>query len=280
MFLASFFVLFAAFFGISQIVPEYQKTQIYFTVKSSGDAPAGDHRQAAEGAEFIAEGISGWASDLGFQNAVQTKANIFLPKFKQKISARQQNRVNVFFTLSLPKNEWKHSLPLKDAILEVLNEEFETLNTNAAFSFEMTTPKVSQDTKNFPLSWILVTCFILAAFAGFGFVYLYEALTGKVSFLQEVQEIFPESALLRVASKAGSHDAVLLEQYILTFQSPRLLGTFKAAEKHFSLTQMTEMAILEDTPILMVKLGETKLHDLQNLSAIYGDNVGLIVFER
>lgn len=279
-FLFAFVLAFGILFGLSQIIPQYQKTQVYYTVKSIGEAPEGDHRQAAEGAEFIAEGISGWASDLGFQIQVQETADIFLPKFKQKISARQQNRVNVFFSLTLPQDEWQHAEPLTQALLETINSSIDQLNAESTFTFALTDPKISREIRTFPMSWVIVTCIILGFALAFAFLYLSESLRGRVSFFPDVQDTFPGVSLLRIPAQPGKHDATLLEQYILTFDSPRLLGTFPAAERHFSLTEMVNMNIVDDTPILMIKLGETQMHDIQNLASIYGQNIGVIVFER
>ena len=35
-----------------------------------------------------------------------------------------------------------------------------------------------------------------------------------------------------------------------------------------------------DIPILLIKLGETKMTELQNMFALFGDEIGIIVFEK
>ena len=58
-----------------------------------------------------------------------------------------------------------------------------------------------------------------------------------------------------------------------------MVGTFPAADRFFSLAPADSIDEERDTPVFLIKLGATRIRELENLVAIFGDDVGVIVFE-
>ena len=163
---------------------------------------------------------------------------------------------------------------------EQIQSNFEIWATNNSFPAEITSPRIFHELRSFPLAWLIIAMLIIAGLGSIASIYLYEAFTGRVSFAEQLEELFLESPILFIDQRLGKQNPKLLEQFILTFTSPRLIGTFDDARKHFALAPIDAVDEEVDTPVLLVKLGETKLRDLKNLGAIFGDEIGIIVFER
>jgi len=273
------FVLFAGFIlGIEHFIPPVQKTTLYFTVKPlEATHPSLD---TIESASKVSEMIAGWVKDPGFREKIAAQAEVQIPNFKRKITARKQNRLNVFVTLKLNQPNWKHSDKIIQALLHQIENNFSTWAQQNGFPSDITEARISQEIKTFPLSWLIISMVLIAGIGSVGSVYLYETLSGTIAFPDQLEALFPEAPQLSIAEPVGKHDSKLLEQFILTFPSPRLIGTFQDAKKKFALAPIDAVDEEVDTPVLLIKLGETKLRDLKNLGAIFGDEIGLIVFER
>jgi len=273
-----FVVLAGLIWGTAQLIPQTQKTTIYFTVKPlEATQPSLD---TIESASKVAEMIAGWVKDPGFRESVASEAEVVIPNFKRKITARKQNRLNVFVSLKLHAANWPHSEKITDTLITHISDQFYDWAESNSFPAEITAPSVSQEQRAFPLSWLIIAMLIIAGFGSVGLVYLQEALTGRVSFAEQLEDLFIESPLLFIDQPLGKHNGKLLEQFILTFDSPRLIGTFAEARKYFSLAPIDAVDEEVDTPVLLVKLGETKMRDLKNLGALFGDEIGIIIFER
>jgi len=280
-FIYLFIIFFVIFFGLAKLVPDTQKTTIYFSVKPIASSQSmTTSLDPIESASKVAEAISGWAKNPGFRNEILNTANIQISNFKKKLTARKQNRLNVFWTIKLPKEEWLYSEKITNALLEVFNKNFADFNTESIAPFEISNPSISSDLRQFPLLWIIIASLLISFFFSFLGVYLYEAFTDRVSFVQTIWEVFPESPIMRANQKVGAHNPSLLEQFILTFESPRLISTFPGAERFFQLAPLDAINEELDVPILLVKLGETKIRELENMLAIFGDEIGIIVFEK
>lgn len=281
-------VLFAGL-GAAAIKPflTYEQTTIYFTVVPQGETPAGNHYYSTEGSERLAEAMSGWAKDPAFREKVIVRAReiskdntISVAYFKRKLAARKQNRMNVFFTVRLNEDEKQWAGPIADGLVDVIQDSLAATNAETPFPFTITPPRRFGEYTTIPWSWLLVGMGLLGAFLATLLLYARDITRGRISFLSQVKQLFPTAPVLRVLRKPGDHDETQLEQFILTFSSPRLLSTFSGAEAFFNLAPQETIDESHDTPILLVKLGKTALHDLENLRAIFGDKVGLIVFER
>ncbi len=276
-------VLLAVSFGsyaLFQLLPQTQKTTIYFSLKpvlTDRDTPTFDH---AESTSKMAEAISGWAKNPQFREDVASQAGTVINNFKRKLSARKQNYINVFWTLKLQDTEIASSDKVIAAVISQINKRFTALNKNSRAPYAMTTPEIFSETQTLP-SWVLIA---LSLILGLGFAtilaYMKESLGGKISFNTYLKNLFPNASILTIPEKLGKHDEKLLEQFILTFESPRLVGTFPASEKFFSLSPTDTINHNTDTPVLLVKLGETTVNEIQNIKAIFGPNVGLIVFNQ
>ncbi len=267
----------------SLLVPPMHKTTVFFTVKPVASTSVQANAVAldpVESASKVAEMIAGWAQNPAFREQILQEAKVPVDHFKRKLSARRQNRLNVFWTLKLSADEAAGSVQLTDALIKVFQKNFTDFNARNSMPFEISAPLVFQEMWTFPLIWKIVAVVFLALFLSIFGIYFFEAVTNRVSFLSEVWEIFPESPLLRVGKKIGSHNPKLLEQFILTFDSPRLIATFKGADPFFQLAPIDTIDEERDVPVLLVRLGETRSRDLENFLALFGDEIGIVVFEK
>jgi len=267
-------------YALLNALPTTQKTTIYFSLKpltTETDAPTFDH---AESTMKMAEAMAGWAKNPQFREDVATEAGVVISNFKRKLAARKQNYINVFWTLKLQDTEIEHRDKVVAATLNQIKNRFTVLNENSRAPYAMTEPEVFSEAQSLP-TWALI---IFSLILGLGLAtvaaYTKEVVQGKLSFQAQLKSLFPDSPLLSMPEKLGQHDEKLLEQFILTFQSPRLVGTFPASEKHFSLSPTDTINHTSDTPILVVKLGKTTINELQNMKAIFGENLGIIVFNQ
>ena len=275
------FILFYFFlvFGLFLLIPNVEKATVYFTIKDPS-IETNIPMDPPESASKVAEAIAGWAKDPGFRNQIQEQAGIQIPNFKRKISARKQNRINVFWTLKFYSDESQYSEVITNALVDTLNKNFEDINKNNGYPIYISTPRIAYDTQSFPQSWKAVGALFLALILGVLALYMMETFRGKISFLKQIKNIYPTSSLLRLPAHIGRHDESVLEQYILKFKSPRLVGTFPSAEKYFSVASSDSVDKTNDTPILLVRLGDTSVYELENLHAIFGEKVGIVVFEK
>lgn len=267
-------------YGALQLLPDTQKTTVYYSLKpiiTEQDAPTFDH---AESTMKMAEAVSGWAKNPQFREDIAAEAGVTIDNFKRKLAARKQNYINVFWTLKLQDDEIAHRDKVVAALLSQIDVRFKDLNQNSRAPYAMTVPEVFSENQTLPSWVVIIVSLILGLSWAMLTVFLKESVGGKTSFVAQVKNIFPESPMLVIPEKLGKHDEKLLEQFILTFESPRLIGTFPASENFFSLSPKNTINHHSDTPILLIKLGKTPLNELENLKAIFGENQGLIVFNQ
>jgi hypothetical protein len=81
-------------------------------------------------------------------------------------------------------------------------------------------------------------------------------------------------------SRIAKHDTRLIQDFMETFEAPHLISTFPVAGKYFEITSLSDCMNAQGTPIFLVNLGKTTLRELHNLEAIFGKDVGIIVFEK
>lgn len=267
-----------ALFFCAKLLPKVEKTTIFFTVKPVAAADKNFVNDGVESAERVAEMIAGWAKDPNFLKSIQDEAGIIIPKLEKKIAARKQNRLNVFWTLKLSGKERQNSAKLANSLSVNLDEAITRLNEGSAVPLKITQPQIFSEILEIPEEWIWAAAIIIALFfAGFS-IYGLESLYGKVSFQEQVWNIFSETPIFQVSEKIGQHDKHQIELFLRTFESPRLISTFPTAGKFFEVAKPNSI-IENDTPILLVRLGDTTLRELENNLAIFGDDIGIIVFE-
>jgi len=282
-FVAFAFTLLVVTFGVYallQLFPETQKTTVYFSLKPLVTDQGTQTFDHAESTMKMAEAMAGWAKNPQFREDIAAEAEVVIDNFKRKLAARKQNYINVFWTLKLQNEEIEHRDKVVAALLSQIDNRFTELNEGSSAPYAMTRPEVFSEGQTLP-SWVIVVVSLLlgVTFATIA-AYLKESIGGRTSFNAQIKALFPESPILVMPEKLGKHDEKLLEQFILTFESPCLIGTFPASEKHFSLSPADTINHNSDTPVLLVKLGETTLNELENLKAIFGENLGLIVFNQ
>lgn len=269
-----------AYFGIHQ-VPSMQKITIYFTVKPlQTESTEAINLDPIESSTKVAEMIAGWAKNPAFRIKILDNAGVQISNFKRKIAAQKQNRTNVFWTIKLYGDEQYHAEKLVEATLQTFQNNFDDFNQKNSFPFAITKPSTSINNQNIPLLWKIIASLFLGKILAFLVLYGWKSLGGKVNFPIQVRRLFPGQNALKITQEIGKHDAKLLEQFILTFDSPRLISTFPKADKHFSLSNAQDMDLETETPILLVKLGATSVNELENFKAIFGEDVGIIIFER
>ncbi len=275
--IGSFIIFFALTLGLLYYgLPTTNKTTLYFSVKPVATEQSINSFDPIESTMKAAEGIAGWAKNPSFRQTIMDRSGIQIHNFKRKISARKQDRINVFWTLNLEPGQEG----IIDATRTTIEETFATWNDANASPYAMTPIQTYTEGRTIPLSWLIAFSLVLAAGLATLLVLFQDILKGRLSFEHQIRQIFGNSPLLKVSEKLGSHDEKLLERFILTFTSPRLIGTFPEAEKHFSLAPTDAIDETIDTPILIVQMGKTTVRELQNMKAIFGEECGLIVFEN
>ncbi len=276
------FILFSLLLGVgATFLPQTEKTTFYFSVKPlrSEKYPDTYSLDSAESTSKVVEMIAGWAKDPGFRQAILAEAEVAIPRFKRKISARKQNRMNVFWTLKLSNEERAHRPALVEAFKKVFAARFEDFNDQQLPRYGTTDIAVFSESSSFPFSYYVIAACFLGLGLSFMGVYIYEVSSRRISFVSQVRDIFPKSPILTLESTPGI-EAPLLEPFILRFSVPRLVGTFDSAKNYFSLTAPQEIDRKVDTPIVVIRLGHTKEVDLENLRALFGKKVGVVVYRR
>lgn len=275
-----FFLTGGILLSVYFVLPPIEKYTLFFTVKPVAAAEKSFLNDGVESAEKIAEMIAGWAKDPNFQQEVLEIADIEVSGLERKMAARKQNRLNVFWTVNLSGKDLEKADALLAAIQTLLKEEIEQTNVDSVIPIKITDPKLAVEPLTVPLSWVLIAVFILSTACAMIMAYMRESFMGRVSFIEQITDIFPDSALLRVNSKIQKHDMRLIHDFMETFESPHLISTFPIAGKYFEVTSLSDCMKNEGTPLFLVNLGKTTLRELHNLEAIFGDGLGIIVFEK
>jgi len=277
LFLGGFFIFLIAFLGLFKLIPDVQKTTIYFTVKTPKTEFA-SIQDPAETASKVAETIAGWAKDPSFRAEILDTAITDIPNFKRKISARRQNRMNVFWTLKFYENDRPASSKVVSATIDVLNKNIEKVSKENAFPIAISEPSIFSEFQTIPFSWKVFAAIFGGFFASILLILIIETFGGKISFIREIKEIFDaDTPILQVDPRKD--DEKVLERYIATFDNPRLISVARGLEKYLSFSNLDEVNPEFETPILCVKLGQTKRRDLENIHAILENSVSVIVFE-
>ena len=277
------YTFFAAIFlfGIIQVlIPNMSRTIVYFSVKPLAHTENSAISDPADSAEKVADTLAGWAKDPAFRNQILNEGDFYIDNLKQKLTARKQNRMNVFWTTTLYEEERALEKTMAGSLIKTINKNINDYNQNNTYPILIGTPRVSHQIYEIPAIWYWVGAILIAFFAAGLLPLILETLAGKISHNNQLDAIKGTSPILHVSEKLGKHDQQLIDQYLQTFDSPRLIGTFPIAEKHFSLAPAEAINEAIDTPVLLVRMGDTSLRELANMQAIFGENVGLIVFEN
>jgi capsular polysaccharide biosynthesis protein len=277
LFWSGFLLFLIIFLGLFKLIPDVQKTTIYFTVKT----PKTEFTSIADPAETaskIAETIAGWAKNPSFRAEILDTAISDIPNFKRKISARRQNRMNVFWTLKFYKNDLPSSSKIVSATIDVLKKNIEEISQENAFPISISEPSTFSEFQTIPFLWKILAAIFAGFFTSILLIFITETFGGKITFIDEIKEIFDiDTPILKINTK--NNDEYLLEKYIQTFKNPRLISLASNLEKYLSFSEPDEVNLEFETPILCIKLGQTKIRDLENMQAMFGNNVSVIVFE-
>lgn len=276
----SFLLIAGMVVSVKYILPPIEKHTMFFTVKPVAAEEKSFLNDGVESAEKIAEMISGWAKDPNFQQDVLKTSGVNISGLKRKMAARKQNRLNVFWTLQLSGKDTQKSDALLSAIETLLTQKIEETNIDSVIPIKITKPHTAKEPLEIPLSWVILAALVLGLGGATVLSYFRESFLGRVSFVEQIHEVFPESAIFSTNTKIEKHDARRMNEFLETFELPHLIGTFSVAGKYFDITSISKCMETEGTPLLLVKLGETTLRELRNLEATFGDNIGIIVFEK
>ncbi len=275
-FLSGTLIFFLIFLGLFKLIPEIQKTTIYFTVKTP-KTEFSSIFDPAETASKVAETIAGWAKNPSFRAEILDTAISDIPNFKRKISARRQNRMNVFWTLKFHENDLPVSSKVVSATIDVLKKNIKEISQENAFPISISEPSTFSEYQTIPLPWKILAAIFSSIFSSILFIFLLETFSGKISFINEIKDLFGKKIpILQIKKKS---DEYILERFLQTFESPRLLSVASNLEKYISFSELDDINLDFETPILCVKLGDTKRLDLENFHAILGNTVAVIVFE-
>lgn len=274
------FVITMLIFGIIQaLLPAMSRTIVYFTVKPLAHIENSAIADPADSAEKVADTLAGWAKDPAFRAQILTNGDFYIDNLKQKLTARKQNRMNVFWTTTLHGEERALEKKMAASLIQTIEKNIDDYNLKNSYPILIGTPRVSHQAYSIPALWYWVGAILLSFFSAGLIAFLKETFTGKISQSNQLDEIKGQSPVLHISEKLGKHDQQLLDQYLQTFDSPRLIGTFPLAEKHFSLAARDSISETRDTPVLLIKIGETTLSEIKNLQAIF-DQIAFIVFHK
>ena len=159
--------------SILRLVPSIEKTTIYFTVKPLKTENINSSLDPVESSMKIAETIAGWAKNPAFRQEILNNADLQISNFKRKLSARKQNRTNVFWTISLYGNEQEFSQKIANSLIKTFTREFEDFNKNNSFPFAITTPKIFTTKQNIPSFWKILASIIFGIILAFLGTYFY-----------------------------------------------------------------------------------------------------------
>ena len=265
-----------------KFAPIPQKSTIYFTVKPVTTEANINFTllDPAESTMKTAEMIAGWAKSPGFRNRILEKSETYIPHFKQKITARKQNRMNVFWTLKLNNENIPNTEKIVQAIIETIQENLEEFNAKNPFPFEITTSQIFHEKQNIPVLWQIIIGLFLALFVTPIVIFIKTAINGKVAYISQIKDIFPDSPLLQIENPIGLHDVELINQFLTSFKNPQLISSLPDAEDHFDINSIKEIQLAESSPILILQVGKTSLKEISNWEAILGGSCGIILFEK
>lgn len=280
----TFLLLFCLIFTGIILLPPIERTTVYFSLKplisdNTGEGTFLVSNGIEEGGK-VAETIAGWSQNPAFREEIMQKAGIEIDNFKNKLSAQRQNRLNVFWRVTLYGSEIQHSSKITNALIQTFEKDFADFNANNAFPFGYSDPSIFVEKKDFPLSWKVLASIFGAGFLTIVSFFLIGSGKGKLLFAQTVRDIFPHSPILKISNPIGKHDEDLLENFLATFENPKLIGSFPQAEKAFSIDQIKNINLEEESPLVLVRIWDSRIEDLENIQAILGKNVGIILFER
>ena len=267
-------------FGIIQVlIPNMSRTIVYFSVKPLAHTENSAISDPADSAEKVADTLAGWAKDPAFRTQILKEGDFYIDNLKQKLTARKQNRMNVFWTTTLYEEERALEEKMANSLIATIQKNINDYNQSNPYPILIGTPRVSHQAYSIPAIWFWVGAILIAFFAAGLLPLILETFAGKVSQVNQIDAIKGPSPILHVSEKLGKHDQQLIDQYLQTFDSPRLIGTFPIAEKHFSLAARDSISETRDTPVLLVKMGETTITEIKNLQAIF-EQVAFIVFHK
>lgn len=265
---------------IDYMVPDTQKTTLYFSVKPASTVSGSGSSLTLDPLESsmkVAEMISGWAKDPSFRKMILIKSKANVSKFKKKIAAKKQNRANVFWTLKLPKKEQKEQAKLIEGVKESILARLETFNEDNQYPFAITPIEESIDYSVIPVSWRVSACFIFALILGYLVILMGELSRGTISFLHQVRQTFPQAPILYFSGK--KNETGLWKHFMDKISVKELVSTFddKDPDKKLFLADIKHSSS-GDTTLVYVKLGSTTIRHLENLAAVYKDEkIGVIV---
>ncbi|PID70805.1 hypothetical protein CSB37_00470 [bacterium DOLZORAL124_38_8] len=267
------------FGGIQALIPAMSRTIVYFSVKPMAHTQNSALDDPADSAEKVADTLAGWAKDPAFRAEILKNGDFYIDNLKKKLTARKQNRMNVFWTTTLYEEERALEQKMADSLIKTITQNIADYNTENPYPINISTPRVSHQIYAIPATWYWVGAVMLSLFFAGMLPIIIETANQKVSHISQIEALAKDTPILHISQKLGKHDQLLLDQYLSTFESPRLIGTFAKADKYFSLAARDSVSEIRDTPVLLVKIGETTLTEIKNLQAIF-EKVAFIVFHK
>lgn len=282
-FILTFILLFALILGGILMIPPVEKTTIYISLKPIARDDQDNtmmFSNAIEEGSKVAETVAGWARNPAYRQEILDLSGQEINRFKNKFSAQKQNRLNVFWTLKLAGKEIPHTEKLTQAVIDIFEKEFADFNNNSSFPFGYSNPSIFTQKQDFPLVVkVLASLFGSLFFTILGF-FLLGSFQERLLFGQTVKDIFPKARILKITDPLGRHDEKLIKNFLQTFENPQIIGLFPGAEKVFPLPASRSREDKTQSPVLVLRLWDSSIIDIENTRALTGPRVGIIIFER
>ncbi len=191
--------------GLLALMPQSEKTTLYYSVIPTQGTEASNHFYAMEGAERAAEMISGWVQDPAFRQRVMDRSGIQIPNFKRKITARKQNRANLFVTLSLPLSLQSQSPTIASAVHDQITADFTTITTQSAAQFQLSTVGRFSEVTEIPIGYLVLGLLLLAAGLSVFCLYVRESIRGTLSYAAQVRALAGNTPVLTASPSTIDH---------------------------------------------------------------------------
>ncbi len=252
----------------------------------------GDPYENLQAADQITESIQGWIKDPSFQKEI---AGITGNDFSIKAKKQEKNNLLITFnTADLTANN-----SYKEAILSLLNQKISVYNNNSDLQINLASQTYNLDENRYLPAVVLMLAGLFGLLIGVIFSYLYEKMTGKVSFLKEISFFF--STVRPFSFKNEKHlktgfpflykhlmsDNPGNQLQILHFSTPsKVLQTMFSEQEN--IKGVTELCIpdnLQDVRIdlptvLICQPGATPRGGLDYLSELNFSRLEIVVFDR
>jgi len=220
--------------------------------------------------------VSGWFEDPAFESQVFEKAKIdkdeeinLLKKLLGFFSAKRVERQNIQVSFSSTADQRSHDLA--GALTGVLENRLDKYNQSSNTKYKIALTSKWVELKEVPYFLIVVLALFMGFFGGVIFVYLYEYFMGKVSTINEAENIFKKESI-EFCKKSEWPSDYLLKVFEKHKAKTIITVNFNLKKKSFKEV----LVFPEDTKkideskkvFVVCKLGLSKIQDLEKITKL------------